>query len=130
MNRLRKKILAELFFVEFDVSFIILFCSFEQHLTSNLALWATRETEKDLRKNKDLYVKTTLRELVIYLVFIAILCISKYKITFCFMKIVYVNKRQIFMVEFYIDKKRCRDITLFKSSSVMYDLSRCLLNVF
>ena len=42
-----------------------------------LALWATRQTEKDLRKNKDLYVKTTLRELIIYLVFITVLCISK-----------------------------------------------------
>ena len=44
-----------------------------------LALWATRQTEKDLRKNKDLYVKTTIRELIIYLVFITILCISKYR---------------------------------------------------
>ncbi|CAF5052381.1 unnamed protein product, partial [Rotaria magnacalcarata] len=39
------------------------------------SLWATRQTEKDLGKNKDLYVKTTLRELFIYLMFIVILCI-------------------------------------------------------
>jgi hypothetical protein len=41
------------------------------------ALWATRQTEKDLRKNKDLYVKTTIRELILYMIFIVILCISK-----------------------------------------------------
>ena len=45
------------------------------------ALWATRQTEKDLRKNKDLYVKTTIRELILYLVFITILCISSFDST-------------------------------------------------
>ncbi|CAF0936292.1 unnamed protein product [Adineta steineri] len=39
------------------------------------ALWATRQTEKDLGKDKDLYVKTTIRELIIYLAFVSILCI-------------------------------------------------------
>jgi len=51
-------------------------------LTFFLALWATRQTEKDLRKNKDLYVKTTIRELILYLVFITILCISKLEETY------------------------------------------------
>ncbi|CAF4046340.1 unnamed protein product [Rotaria magnacalcarata] len=45
------------------------------------SLWATRQTEKDLGKNKDLYVKTTLRELFIYLVFIVILCIITFGMT-------------------------------------------------
>jgi len=45
------------------------------------SLWATRQTEKDLRKNKDLYVKTTIRELVLYLVFITILCIITFGMT-------------------------------------------------
>ncbi|CAF4205861.1 unnamed protein product [Rotaria sp. Silwood2] len=45
------------------------------------SLWATRQTEKDLGKNKDLYVKTTLRELIIYLVFITILCIITFGMT-------------------------------------------------
>lgn len=50
---------------------------FADHLAF-VALWATRQTEKDLRKNKDLYVKTTIRELILYLVFITILCISEW----------------------------------------------------
>ncbi|UJR37362.1 hypothetical protein I4U23_030070 [Adineta vaga] len=45
------------------------------------SLWATRQTEKDIGKNKELYVKTTLRELIIYLVFIAILCIITFGMT-------------------------------------------------
>ncbi|CAF3336661.1 unnamed protein product [Rotaria socialis] len=45
------------------------------------SLWATRQTEKDLGKNKDLYVKTTLRELFIYLVFIVLLCIITFGMT-------------------------------------------------
>ncbi|CAF0734186.1 unnamed protein product [Rotaria sordida] len=45
------------------------------------SLWATRQTEKDLGKNKDLYVKTTLRELIIYLIFITILCIITFGMT-------------------------------------------------
>ncbi|CAF1290241.1 unnamed protein product [Rotaria sordida] len=45
------------------------------------SLWATRQTEKDLRKNKDLYIKTTLRELILYLVFVTILCIITFGMT-------------------------------------------------
>ncbi|CAF0734591.1 unnamed protein product [Didymodactylos carnosus] len=45
------------------------------------SMWATRQTEKDLSDNKDLYVKTTLRELVVYLVFITILCIITFGMT-------------------------------------------------
>jgi hypothetical protein len=44
-----------------------------------LALWATRQTEKDLGKNKELYVKTTIRELILYLIYISVLCISTYR---------------------------------------------------
>jgi len=43
----------------------------------HLALWATRQTEKDLGKNQELYVKTTIRELIVYLGYISVLCISK-----------------------------------------------------
>ncbi|CAF4587465.1 unnamed protein product [Rotaria sp. Silwood1] len=50
-------------------------------LRSIRSLWATRQTEKDLGKNKDLYVKTTLRELIIYLIFITILCIITFGMT-------------------------------------------------
>ncbi|CAF4656456.1 unnamed protein product [Rotaria sp. Silwood1] len=45
------------------------------------SLWATRQTEKDLRKNKDLYIKTTIRELILYLVFVTILCIITFGMT-------------------------------------------------
>ncbi|CAF0929169.1 unnamed protein product [Adineta ricciae] len=45
------------------------------------SLWATRQTEKDLGKNKDLYVKTTIRELIVYLVFIVVLCIITFGMT-------------------------------------------------
>ena len=42
-----------------------------------LELWATRQTEViDKEKNPDLYVKITLRELIVFLVFLLILCIS------------------------------------------------------
>lgn len=61
----------------FEVSRLLSAASLCLHRWTCLALWATRQTEKDLRKNKDLYVKTTLRELIIYLVFITVLCISK-----------------------------------------------------
>ncbi len=57
-----------------DFSFFFL-----KYISFYVALWATRQTEKDLRKNKDLYVKTTLRELILYLIFVTILCISKYR---------------------------------------------------
>ncbi|CAF1059968.1 unnamed protein product [Rotaria magnacalcarata] len=45
------------------------------------SLWATRQTEKNLQTNKDLYIKTTIKELVLYLVFIAILCIITFGMT-------------------------------------------------
>lgn len=41
-----------------------------------LALWATRQTE-ETKGNRELHVKTTLRELIIYLVFLIILCVGK-----------------------------------------------------
>lgn len=40
------------------------------------ALWATKETE-ETEENRELRIKTTLRELLVYLVFIIILCIGK-----------------------------------------------------
>ena len=41
-----------------------------------LALWATRMTE-ETKDNRELHIKTTLRELLVYLVFLVILCIGK-----------------------------------------------------
>lgn len=44
------------------------FCDFS-------ALWATRFTEDS--KESDILIKTTLRELVVYVIFIILLCVSK-----------------------------------------------------
>ena len=43
-----------------------------------LELWATQQTERiDRRQEKDKYVRTTIRELIVYLVFLTILSIGK-----------------------------------------------------
>ena len=45
------------------------------------ALWATKQTEQtEGEGNKELRVKTTLRELIIYCVFLLILCVSEYRL--------------------------------------------------
>ncbi|KAK7507557.1 hypothetical protein BaRGS_00001492 [Batillaria attramentaria] len=44
------------------------------------ALWATRQTE-ETRADRELYVKTTLRELVIYIVFLAVICAITFGMT-------------------------------------------------
>ena len=41
-----------------------------------VALWATRMTE-ETADNRELHIKTTLRELIVYIVFLIILCIGK-----------------------------------------------------
>lgn len=49
--------------------------------TSGLrSLWATRQTE-NTKGNRELHVKTTLRELIIYLVFLVILCVVTFGMT-------------------------------------------------
>lgn len=44
------------------------------------ALWATRETE-DTKENRELHVKTTLRELCVFIVFLVVLCIVAFGMT-------------------------------------------------
>ncbi|ESO83923.1 hypothetical protein LOTGIDRAFT_229509 [Lottia gigantea] len=44
------------------------------------SLWATRHTE-ETKENRELYVKTTLRELIIYFVFLIILCVITFGMT-------------------------------------------------
>lgn len=53
--------------------------AFRQHsLGSWIELWATQQTERiDRQQHKDKYVRTTLRELGIYLIFLTILSIGK-----------------------------------------------------
>ncbi|XP_076459205.1 polycystin-2-like isoform X1 [Babylonia areolata] len=43
-------------------------------------LWATRQTE-ETQTNRELYVKTTLRELIIYIVFLIVICIITFVMT-------------------------------------------------
>lgn len=40
-------------------------------------MWTTRQTVEE-SNDKELYIKTTLRELVVYLLFLVVLCICKY----------------------------------------------------
>jgi hypothetical protein len=43
-----------------------------------LELWATQQTERiDRHEHMDKYVRTTIRELIVYLIFVAILTIGK-----------------------------------------------------
>ena len=42
------------------------------------AIWATRETE-ETKDNKELHIKTTLRELLVYIVFLILLCVGTYR---------------------------------------------------
>ena len=51
--------------------------SYESVILILVGLWRTRQTE-DTDTDREMYVKTTLRELGIYLVFICVLCICKY----------------------------------------------------
>ncbi|XP_050390964.1 polycystin-2 isoform X1 [Patella vulgata] len=44
------------------------------------SLWATRHTE-ETKQNRELYVKTTLRELIIYIVFLIIICVITFGMT-------------------------------------------------
>lgn len=41
-------------------------------------LWRTRQTE-DTKVDRELHIRTTLRELIIYVIFLIVLCIRKYK---------------------------------------------------
>ena len=50
--------------------------SHRMYLFPIVALWATRMTE-ETKDNRELHIKTTLRELIVYIVFLIILCIGK-----------------------------------------------------
>ena len=41
-----------------------------------VALWSTRQTE-DTKDNRELHVKTTLREMCVFVVFLVVLCIGE-----------------------------------------------------
>jgi len=46
----------------------------------SLEIWATQQTERiDRYREKDKYVRTTIRELIVYLIFLTILSIGKIK---------------------------------------------------
>ncbi|XP_041363051.1 polycystin-2-like isoform X2 [Gigantopelta aegis] len=44
------------------------------------SLWATRHTE-ETKANRELYVKTTLRELIVYIVFLVVICVITFGMT-------------------------------------------------
>jgi len=44
------------------------------------SLWATRQTE-DVKGDRELHVKTTLRELIVYIVFLVVLCVVTFGMT-------------------------------------------------
>ncbi|KAH9505263.1 TRP-like ion channel Pkd2 [Bulinus truncatus] len=54
--------------------------AFQSVLKGIRSLWATRQTE-ETNTNRELYVKTTLRELIIYIVFLVILCVITFGMT-------------------------------------------------
>ncbi|CAL1532921.1 unnamed protein product [Lymnaea stagnalis] len=54
--------------------------AFGSFLKGIRSLWATRQTE-ETNTNRELYVKTTLRELIIYIVFLVVLCVITFGMT-------------------------------------------------
>uniref|UniRef100_A0A2C9JZG1 EF-hand domain-containing protein n=1 Tax=Biomphalaria glabrata TaxID=6526 RepID=A0A2C9JZG1_BIOGL len=54
--------------------------AFQSFLKGIRSLWATRQTE-ETNTNRELYVKTTLRELIVYIVFLVILCVITFGMT-------------------------------------------------
>lgn len=72
---LREAHLVRLYFFASQYILLILTCfAFVLHLIP--ALWATQYTE-NTEKDSELKVKTTLRELIVYLVFLIIVCIGR-----------------------------------------------------
>lgn len=65
-----------------------LICFFEKRriIYKFIELWATQQTERiDRQQHKEKYVQTTIRELIVYLIFLTILSISKIRFLFyCF----------------------------------------------
>ncbi len=57
-------------------------------------LWATQQTEKiDQDEQQEQYARTTLRELTIYMVFVGILTIGKYKKKSKFERLAFIFSR-------------------------------------
>ena len=48
---------------------------------AHAAIWATKQTE-NTTGNAELTIKTTLRELIIYVIFLIILCISEFGLAY------------------------------------------------
>ncbi|XP_059178590.1 polycystin-2-like isoform X3 [Physella acuta] len=53
---------------------------FQSFLKGVRSLWATRQTE-ETNTNRELYVTTTLRELIVYIVFLVVLCVITFGMT-------------------------------------------------
>lgn len=82
------------------------------------SLWATRETE-EIKDNKELTIRTTLRELLIYIVFLSILCIVTFGMTSPTMY--YYTK---VMSELFLDTQFPETKNTFRGMTTMHDFWR------
>jgi len=82
------------------------------------SLWATKMTE-DTQENPELKIKTTLRELIIYLVFLAILCVVTFGMTNSTMY--YYTK---VMSELFLDSQFPDTKNTFRGLTTMHDFWR------
>lgn len=82
------------------------------------SLWATRHTE-ETKENRELHIKTTLRELVIYIVFLVILCIVTFGMTSSTMY--YYTK---VMSELFLDGQFQDTKNTFRGMTTMHDFWR------
>jgi len=91
---------------------------FEKVVSGIRSLWATRETE-NTEENRELHIKTTLRELVIYVVFLIVLCIVTFGMTspttYYYTKV---------MSELFLDTTFEGKLTTFRSMTTMHDFWR------
>ncbi|ELT90189.1 hypothetical protein CAPTEDRAFT_169289 [Capitella teleta] len=82
------------------------------------SLWATRHTE-EIKDNQELHIKTTLRELVVYIVFLVILCIVTFGMTSSTMY--YYTK---VMSELFLDSQFPETKNTFRGMTTMHDFWR------
>jgi len=82
------------------------------------SLWATRQTE-NVDDNPELHVKTTLRELVVYIIFLVILCVVTFGMTSSTMYYYTKVMSDLFLDSSYPDTKNT-----FRGSNTMMDFWR------
>ena len=53
-------------------------------LSFNTGMWATREMS-NVENDREMFVRTTIRELVVYCIFLFVLCIRKYTLPYSYL---------------------------------------------